>query len=194
MTRSAPNLCIVLLTICVLIPPTASVADDNANYLVTMFNKACIPNIGRSAEVKKWAEDHHLPVITSPAALQLFVGDNTTGEGVAWDISTSALGRFALSIRGLTQACTVYAEKADAAAVESMFTKEVVGATRPGIEVRKDSEKKADSHFGVAKQLIYIVTATGNTERGYELILTTVEHPGGAFQASLQVAGTFLNH
>jgi hypothetical protein len=189
MKRFYALICAICFTFC----STIAFADDNAAFLINLFNKACIPNMGQPAAVRKWAGDKYLPLITDSHALQVFVGNNDNGRGVAWGIPSPTKHHFALSLRAATQACAVWAEQADPVAVESMFIKEVVGAVRPGLEARKSEEKVANTHLGVARYLAYIVTTTGNTDKGFEFILTTSERPGGPFQASIQLAGVLLN-
>jgi hypothetical protein len=56
--------------------------------------------------------------MTNPAALEVFVGKG--GKGAAWEVPAK-LGNFALSIRGTTEACAVWARGADPEAVQSLF-------------------------------------------------------------------------
>ena len=173
--------------------PAAASADPNANSLIHLFNDACIQNMGRPDATRAWAATQRFRVLTHPSVLRLFVGDNPRGKGVAWEVPSLTTARFALSLRGSTEACTVYAERADVKAVESMFLQEVQGAKRPGIDVRKDVEKVSKGHFGLVKQLIYIVTTTGNVDKGYEFIFTTAERPGGPYQVSVQIVAALLH-
>jgi hypothetical protein len=184
------------LTCCALLAylaPSATFADTNANVLIQLFNSACVQNMGHPDDTRRWAADNHLTALTHPDALKLFVGDNPVGKGAAWNVPSATASRLALSLRGMTEACTVYAEQADAGALEKMFLQEIIQTTRPGIEVRKDSEKIEHTRVGTAKQLVYIVTKTGLADKGYEFILTTAEHPGGPYQASIQVAPVSLH-
>jgi hypothetical protein len=98
--------------------PAAAEDDAATTFLVKLFNNACVPNMGRADQIRKWAEDRHLAAIDNPTALRVFVGAG--GKGAAWALPSPA-GSFALSIRGTTEACAVWARNADLAAVEKDF-------------------------------------------------------------------------
>ena len=82
-----------------------------ASFLVQLFMNVCIPNIGQPEKIRAWANEKHLQEVTSPAALDVFVGPEDKG-GDAWAVP-SAFGSFALSIRGTSQACAVWARAAN---------------------------------------------------------------------------------
>jgi hypothetical protein len=170
------------LLIC--LPHPACAGDDRAAYLVKLFIEACVPNMGNPDGVRAWAVDKHLGQISEAAALAIFVGPGN--HGAAWAIPTQ-YGKFALSIRGTTQACAVYAHAADPTEVETDFKTIVESVKQPGIRLRVDKDATTDGPAGRARALAYNMIAPG-APSGYEFIMLTAERAGGAFQASIQVA------
>jgi hypothetical protein len=167
-----------------LIAVQPATADPAAAFLTKLFIEVCVPNLGQPAKVREWAEQHHLGQIQSPTALAVFVGPG--GNGAAWAVPAAA-GSFALSIRGMTQACAVWARAADPGEVMTNFKTIVEGVKRPGIEVTVDKDTVSPSPVGEAHALVYNVTAP-SAPTSFEFTLLTAERPGGAFQASLQAA------
>lgn len=149
-----------------------------------MFIDVCVPNLGLPTHVREWAEAHHLVQIQNPVALGLFVGPGD--KGAAWTIP-SAVGSFALSIRGMTQACAVWARIADPTEVQTNIKAVVEGVKRPGINVTVDKDTVSPSPVGQAHALVYNVSAP-NAPTSFEFTMLTAERPGGAFQASMQAA------
>lgn len=162
----------------------AHAADDRAAFLVKLFDAVCIPNMGNPDGVRAWATAKHLGQIEAAAPLDVFVGPGS--HGAAWAIPTP-YGNFALSIRGKTEACAVWAQAAAPAEIEADFKIIVEGVKQPGIKVRIDQDTATDSPAGRARALVYNVIAPG-APTGYEFTMLTAEHTGGAFQASIQVA------
>jgi hypothetical protein len=162
----------------------ATAADDRATFLVKLFNAVCIPNMGNPEGVRAWSAAKHLGQIEAAAPLGVFVGPGA--NGAAWAIPTS-FGKFALSIRGKTEGCAVWAQAADPAEVEADFKIIVTGVQRPGIKVRVDSDTSTDTPVGRARTLVYSVIAPG-APTGFEFTMLTAERAGGGFQASIQVA------
>jgi hypothetical protein len=159
-------------------------ADPAAAFLTKLFIDVCVPNLGRPTKVREWAELHHLGQIQSPTALAVFVGPGD--GGAAWAIPAPE-GSFALSIRGMTKGCAVWARAADPGEVMTNFKKIVEGVKRPGIEVTVDKDTVSPSPVGEAHALVYNVTAPG-APTSFEFTMLTAERPGGAFQASMQAA------
>jgi hypothetical protein len=159
-------------------------ADPAAAFLTKLFIDVCVPNLGRPTKVREWAELHHLGQIQSPTALAVFVGPGD--GGAAWAIPAPE-GSFALSIRGMTKGCAVWARTADPGEVMTNFKKIVEGVKRPGIEVTVDKDTVSPSPVGEAPALVYNVTAPG-APTSFEFTMLTAERPGGAFQASMQAA------
>jgi hypothetical protein len=162
----------------------ALAADPAANFVVKLFMDVCIPNIGQPANVRTWAEQHHLLVMTNPAALEVFLGKGD--KGAAWEVPAK-LGNFALSIRGTTEACAVWARGADPEAVQSLFKAIIEGVKRPGIDVNTEQDTRVPSQFGSAHALVYSITGPSRPN-GFLFTLLTAERAGAGFQVSLQSA------
>ena len=162
----------------------AAASDPAAAFLTRLFTDACIPSIGHPEKERDWAEQHHLAQIQNAAALNVFVGPGD--KGAAWAIP-AAEGSFALSIRGQTQGCAVWARTASPAEVTANFKTIVEGVRRPGIEVTIDQDRTSPSPVGEAHSLVYDVGGP-NAPIIYVFTLLTAERPGGAFQDSMQVA------
>jgi hypothetical protein len=122
--------------------------------------------------------------VTEPQALRVFVGDGD--KGAAWAVPAQA-GNFALAIRGMTEGCTVWAQRADPKEVEANFKTIVEGVKRPGLNVKIESDTTSPSPVGQARALVYSMFANG-TRTGFVFTMLTAERAGGPFQASLQVA------
>jgi hypothetical protein len=163
----------------------ASAEDAAASFLVKLFSNVCLPNVGHPEKVRGWASEMKLSEVTTPAALETFVGPG--GKGAAWAVPTS-IGSFALSIRGTTEACAVYARSADPTEVERYFRRIMQGVARPGIGVTVAKDSTAPGANGSVRLLSYAVSATDSPGSGFLYTLTTAEKTGGAFQASLQAA------
>jgi hypothetical protein len=144
----------------------------------------CVPNMGKPEQVRAWANEKHLPAITADMPLSIFVGPG--GKGGAWFVPSDA-GSFALSIRGTTEACAVWARKADPGEVESNFKKMMEGVARPGIETSIVEDKTVPTPSGQARSLIYKIKAP-DSPVGFLFTMLTAERPGAAFQVSLQLA------
>jgi hypothetical protein len=163
---------------------SVAIADPAAEFLANLFITACIPNIGQPAKVREWAQRHQLAEIQNPVALGIFVGPGD--KGAAWAVP-AAEGSFALSIRGTTQACAVWARRADPGEASALFQKLIEGVKRPGIEITVDKDTVSPSPVGDAHALVYNVTAP-NAPTSFEFTLLTAERTGGAFQATMQAA------
>lgn len=162
----------------------ASAADASVGFLTKLFIEVCVPNLGQPARIRAWAEEHHLTAVSNPTALDVFVGDGD--KGAAWAVPASS-GSFALSIRGTTEACAVWARAADPGEVQSNFIQVMEGIKRPGIVVSVDQDQKSQTPSGEAHSLVYNVTAPGAVH-SFVFTLLTAERSGGAFQASMQAA------
>jgi len=161
----------------------AAAADPAAQFLVKLFVTVCVPNLGQPTKVREWAKARHLGEVQNPSALSIFVGAGD--KGAAWAIP-AAEGNFALSIRGTTQACAVWAQAADAGELLIAFKQIIDGVKRPGIEITVDKDVVTSSPVGEAHAFVYNVTAP-NAPTSFDFLLT-VERTGGPFQASLQAA------
>ena len=170
----------------VIVASGPAVAEDPAaNFFVKVFMNVCIPNVGQPEKVRAWAAEKHLQEVTNQIALDVFVGPG--GKGVAWAVP-SQFGSFALSIRGKSQACAVWARAANPTDVETYFRKIVEGAARPGVEVSIVKDTREPAPTGTARALIYSVSGADKGKGGFLYTMLTAERPGGAFQASLQAA------
>ncbi len=158
--------------------------DPAANFVTKLFIDACIPNLGRPDQVRAWAVARHLPEIRSQAALDVFVGSGDSGA--AWAVP-SELGQFALSLRGKTQGCAVWARAADPTAVRAYFIRIIDGVKRPGIEVSQLSDTSTATPNGQARSLAYNVTTPG-AQGSFVFMLLTAERAGGPFQVSIEAA------
>jgi len=85
-------------------------------------------NIGRPDGVRVWAADHHLTSMENPDALQAYAGGEA---GAVWAVNTVA-GQFVLAIRAPTNACAVFADKADTQVVENDMG-QLMQRTRPPV-------------------------------------------------------------
>jgi hypothetical protein len=166
-----------------LLAPAAHAADDRAAFVTKLFMDVCIPNLGNPDGVRAWAVAQKLTPVTDQTGLDMFVGEVRTGATrEAWAVPTT-FGNFALSIRGLTRACAVWARTADSAEVSGYFKNILEGVRRPGLEVAVQSEKTD----GQAHVLVYSVRANGASS-GYLFTLLTGEGEGRPFQATIQAA------
>jgi hypothetical protein len=168
------------------ITSTTAVADDaSASFVTRLFINVCVPNVGQAENVRAWALEKKLVEVNAPSAREVFVG---AGDGgAAWAVPTS-FGSFALSIRGKTHACAVWARAADPVEVEGSFRKILEGVARPGLVVRVVKDDNAPGPTGLIHTLVYGVSSVGNEGRGNLYTLQTAEKTGGAFQATLQAA------
>jgi hypothetical protein len=161
----------------------ATAADPAAQFLTKLFRTVCLPSLGQTIKVREWAQERHLQEIQNPTALNVFVGSGD--KGGAWAVP-AAEGSFALSIRGATQACAVWARAADPGEVQVLFKQTIEGFKQPGIEVTTYQDIVTPSPSGEAHALVYNVTAP--TPISLVFTLLTAERTGGPFQASMQAA------
>lgn len=165
-------------------PEPARAADPAANFVTHLFVDACVPNIGRPDHVRAWAEAKHLPQVTDPVPLAIFVGPG--GRGAAW-AAVSDAGQFALSLRGETEACAVWARHADPRYVELYFRGFAGGLARAGVVLKTFLDKTIDTPYGAVRELVF-ETGVPTSPRHVILTLLVAEHPGGPFQVSIQAA------
>ena len=176
----------LVLTASVIVFATVPVraADPAVNFVVRLFTEVCVPSMGQPAKVRDWANQKRLPSVSNPAAVAVFVGKGDKGE--AWFVP-SKLGNLALSIRGTTEACAVWAGAANPEESDALFQKIVEGVKRPGLEVTRLDDRKVPTPVGEARSLVYSVRPAAG-QSGYAFTLLTSEKAGGAFQVSMQVA------
>jgi|HubBroStandDraft_1064217.scaffolds.fasta_scaffold238524_2 hypothetical protein len=192
----------------------AAARETNAAYLQGLFAAACLANLGNPEGTRKWAADHQLAAITDPASFQVFAGPGAEppdpmaptdpGSAVAiapgepgsptasrvkpaaWTVPGPGPHGFVLSLRGAIGACGVWAQQADPQQVLSEFLKGAADPANPDVTVRKVAEKTSTTPFGILTMMIYLIA--GKAPGGFLFTVLTSERPGGAFQASLQVA------
>jgi hypothetical protein len=177
------NLAVATSLLLATVQPAAA-AGPAAQFLVKLFNTVCVPNLGQPTKVREWAQEHHLAQVQNPEALNVFVG---SGEGSAWAILDEEGGKFALSIRGATQACAVWAQTADPGEVLLSFKQTIEGIRRPDVQITVEKDTASPSPLGEVRVLVYNVAAPG-APTSVEYTLLTTERTGGAFQASMQAA------
>lgn len=163
----------------------AKAADPGASFVTKLFIDACVPNMGQPAKVQAWAEAHQLQKIQNQTALDMFVGPGSEGE--AWAVRARE-GDFALSIRGKTHGCAVWAQVANPSEAEANFKQIVEGVRRPGLDVKVEQDTTSATPAGQAHVLAYRVSPTGSLA-GFVLLLLTAERPSNAFQVSMEIAG-----
>jgi hypothetical protein len=166
------------------VQPAATARDPAADFLVRLFTKVCIANLGQPIKVREWAQEHRLGKIQNPVAVHVFVSSGA--NGAAWAVP-AAEGSFVLSIRGTTPACAVWAQAANPQEVLASFKQIIEGVERPGIEITVDKDTVSPSPVGEARALVYKVMTPG-AATSFEFTLLTAERTGGAFQASIQAA------
>jgi hypothetical protein len=174
---------IAVASVLAFIQPAAAV-DPATQFMTKLFITVCVPNLGQPNKVREWAQQRRLGQIQNPVALNVFVGPGD--KGAAWAIP-AAEGSFALSIRGTTEACAVWAQAANPGEVLTSFNQIIEGVRRPGVEVSVDKDTVSPSPVGQAHALVYNVTAP-TAPVSFEFTLLTAERAGGAFQASMQAA------
>jgi len=175
-----------LLTIFIaLVAPATPVfaADPGAEFLLRLFNNACMPNIAHADRVRAWAADHHLSAVQNPAAISIYVGPGDGGG--LWAVPSPA-GTFALSVRTETKACAVWAGAADPDEVSARVKTMMDELKRSGNTVSVVRDSTTDMEFGRRHGLIYLVSSAG-APNSVALTMITNERPGGAYQATLQV-------
>lgn len=166
-------------------PAPAQGQDQNAVFLMQLYNNVCLRFLNKPDEVRGWAKEKQLAPIQEQSVRDAFVGDGAKGD--AWLVPSPTGDKFAISIRAATQGCAAWAIKADPNYVIPAFVQQVEGFARPGYEVRKDNDQTYDTPFGVGHSISYYMRNTSNNV-GFEFSAVTAERPGGVFQATLQVS------
>lgn len=166
-------------------PGPARAQDQNAVFLIQIYNNVCLRFLNKPDQVRAWAKEKQLPPIADQGVRDAFVGPGAQGD--AWIVPSPTGDRFAVSIRAATQGCAAWAIKADPRYVIPAFIQQVEGFARPGYEIRKDNDESHDTPFGVSRSMSYYMRNTSN-DVGFEFSAVTAERPGGVFQATLQVS------
>ncbi|WP_408367849.1 NMCC_0638 family (lipo)protein [Paraburkholderia sediminicola] len=104
----------------------------------------------------------------------------------------SPQGRTEPVVRGTTRACAVWTRAVDPGDIEADFHKLIDGSKHPGLNLTVVEDKILPSPAGQLHELVYQMSAT-DSATGFVFTLLTAENPGGAFQASLQVAAARIS-
>lgn len=166
-------------------PAPARAQDQNAVFLLQLYNNVCLRFLNKPDEVRAWAKEKQLPPIADQSVRDSFVGPGAQGD--AWIVPSPTGDRFAVSIRAATHGCAAWAIKADPNYVIPAFIQQIEGFARPGYEIRKDNDESHDTPFGISRSMSYYMRNTSN-DVGFEFSAVTAERSGGIFQATLQVS------
>jgi hypothetical protein len=184
--RSFPGLVLAVATCATSVaaaaqtPPSPPV--QTANGLLDLFSQACMKNLGKPDGVRAWAADHHLTSIGKPDALQVYGGGD---GGAVWAVATPA-EPFVLALRASTQACAVFADKADPQTIEIYVGDLMQALKQTGRPVALLKNDQTPTSFGNRHGLVYAVGGgSWPTLQVYTVI--TNERPGGPYQATVQV-------
>jgi hypothetical protein len=160
-----------------------AVINDSGTILVArLFSDACLPRIGKPNEVRAWATAKGFPEIKKNELLDALVGPG--GKGAAWLVPTSDQNaHLALSIRGQTEGCAVWAEQADPDQARAYFSNMVEGIARPGITVKREPDQSSP----LGRAIMYEV-GDSNRLLAYEFLLIISEKPGTLFRVNMQVS------
>jgi hypothetical protein len=168
---------------------SAKAYDYDAQAAFRIFTASCVRGLAQPDNVRNWAESTRLKLITDPADLNTFVGPGQ--GGTAWTLPSTNDRRITLSLRGGTQACVVWAERADPKSAEELFREMVQGAAKADVAVKIETEQVFSTATGKARLLIMSV-ADKNGE-GYQFTFMAGDRPGTFFsgapvQVSMQMA------
>jgi hypothetical protein len=163
--------------------PLAYEIDSPAQVIDQLYGDVCIPNFEAPDKIRAYALDRHLLQLTNPQLLPLYIG---RGAGAAW-VVPSPLGSFVLSIREEALRCAVWALQADPLAVDSYFRARVEGFVKPGFQAFKDRDTLVPTPVGNVRAVVFYVTEPDASE-SVEMTMLSAEKPGGAFQATYQIA------
>jgi hypothetical protein len=177
-------------------------ADDAAVSFARIFTDVCMDKFGEPDEIDGWATSQRLLPITNPQALSIFAGKPNTdgkivsfagggvpGSGKAWAVPDAA-GKFVLATRLDPESCVLWAQKAEAAAVETAFAKLVELGSRPGTDVKLVEDKTVDIPSGKVHIRVYRLWS-GSPSNSLALVLAAVNRSGGPFQAMFETQRLF---
>jgi hypothetical protein len=175
----------------------AARADDAASSFDKIFRDVCISRFGQPDVIEDWATDQNLAPITNPRALAVFAGKpnkdgkmisvaggGIPGSGKAWAVPDAA-GRFVLATRLDPESCVVWAQKAEAPAVEVAFAKLIEDVSKPGTDVKLADDRTVDIPTGQVHIRTYRVWS-GSPLNSLAMTMAVVNHSGGPFQAMLE--------
>lgn len=107
------------------LPPAQAPSKVQAEYAVAMLDQACLQTHGDAAAVKSWAESHGGTALN---AAQRSLWSEKTSEAWQWDVLKN---RYVLVVN--EDECSVFARKADTAAMLAALTKQT-GLNAPTAE------------------------------------------------------------
>jgi hypothetical protein len=185
--------CVALICAASIAAPPARAEEDfdyNANEAFRLFSNTCLRYLGVPDDIRRWAARSRLVPITDTDILTMVVGAGTKGN--AWALPSSSGQAFTLSIRSNTQACAVWAERADPVAVETLFKQMVNGAAKanPGVTLTTDIDDTLPTKSGRGRMLT--MTVADKDGEGYLFNLIAGDQPGTMFfdkpiQVSMQM-------
>ena len=163
-------------------PPVSH--DPQVADATRLFSQGCVDHIGDPGGTRAWADGQGFPRIGPGPLTEVLIGPGD--KGAAWMIPGEG-PHLALSIRGRTEACAVWAERADPVEATTIFRRIMAGTERPGVRVERQPDATRTTPYGALRTEMYQVS--GN-QPGRALVFTliTVERPGGVFQVNMQVA------
>jgi hypothetical protein len=147
-----------LLGLALIFGSAAHAEDYNSIAAINLFTTTCVRNLANPDDVRAAAKTSRYAPITDAGELAYFVGNG--GKGAAWRLPSSTGARFTLSLRAETQTCAVWVERAERESVEAEFRKMVMGAGRPGITVKTESDETLPIKGGRGRMLTMSVTDT----------------------------------
>ncbi len=148
---------------------------DNSRALFKLFSQTCAQSVGQPNKIHEWAKLAKLPIISDENLLLALVGEGTKGR--AWELPSSTKHHFALSIRGETQACAVWAELANRTSMKRMFGEFIESMQQlQGITMTPLKDEEVDTATGKGRGHIM----------SYQMKIAAF--PGIAFQITMIVA------
>jgi hypothetical protein len=95
-----------------------------------------------------------------------------------------------LATRMDPESCVLWAQTAEATAVEAAFVKLIQLASRPGADVKLVEDKTVDIPSGQVHIRVYRVWS-GSPMNSFAMVLASVNRSGGPFQAMLETQRLF---
>lgn len=167
-------------------------SDRNTVALIKLFSDACLSVRGKHESIRAFAVQSGFQAIDDWALLPALVGDGD--NGIAWAANIpDATGRFALSIRGGSGVCAVWAETAAPPDLETRFRDLAEGLARTGVTVTVEREELIPTRTGEGALIAYRV-ADGAAKQYFLLSLVVGDKSGSLFNgAPFQATVQFAN-
>lgn len=156
----------------------ASAGDASAAFLANLFVEACVPHLGQPDQVREWALSRGLKRIEEAKGRAAVVGSG--GKGEAWSVP-SADGSFALSLRGETGSCAVWAQKTAAADALSLFQTLVESVAGAGVDLHVERDEA-----GAGRRLLTYEAEAPGAGAVFEFTLLTLDRPDALYQAMME--------